>query len=165
MQEFSPQQIQAAKAYFEGQKYPVTSSQVGDFSLRFFTIPQAQEPRLTDFALRMTGRNPETGFMEGLYGVSDSVPEHLRPWWALHEQIEFEYIGIDEKNRCARAEATVLQFIPPELRAEYIIRRAGFFDKLKEYFGANQGPYTQADIDEAQGTLEYLQSISVPRNN
>ncbi len=155
MKEFSPQEIQGAKSYFEGQQFPVTSSQLGDFSTRFYTLPQALEPRLPDFAFRMTGPSEE-GVTEGIYGVSESVPEPLRPWWALHELVEFELLGIDAKDRCARAEATVLQSITPELRADYIIRRTDFFKNLIEYFHKNQGPYTEADIEEAMETLKYL---------
>jgi len=53
MKKFTPQEIQGEKTYFEGQQFPVTSSQLGDFSMRFYTLPQALEPRLPDFALRM----------------------------------------------------------------------------------------------------------------
>ena len=70
MKNFSPEQIQGAKAYFEGQRFPVTSSRLEDFSMRFYTLPQVLEPNLPDFAMRMTGQNTSTGLIEGIYGIS-----------------------------------------------------------------------------------------------
>ena len=74
----------------------------------YFVLPQSFNQALPDFAVRMTRTNPETGNVEGIFGVSDRVPVHLRPWWVRHEYEEFVRIGIQTVDRCATAEQRVL---------------------------------------------------------
>jgi hypothetical protein len=107
MREFTGDEISRAQGYFERQHFPIEKFEVDGRMLEYFVLPQSSNPALLDFALRMTRTNPE-GQVEGIFGVSDSVPPHLRPWWARHEYEEFVKIGMATKDRCAEAERRVL---------------------------------------------------------
>jgi hypothetical protein len=157
MKEFSPQQIEQTKRFFKGRGFPVEESQIDGLQVSYYVIPQAINPGLQDFALRMTSTDLATKEVSGIFGVSDSVPAKLRPYWAAHEVIEFTQIGINEKGRCALAEEKVIGLVPSELRDEYINRRITFFGNLVNYFRADAANYDQDDIEEAAGVIDKLQ--------
>lgn len=164
MKEFPRAQIDQTKQYFEGQYFPVEEVKVGEKMFQYYVIPQKLNSALSDFALRMTHTIPETSTVVGIFGVSDSVPAMLRPYWAMHEIIEFTQIGINKQGRCANAESEVVANLPSELRSEFINRRKIFFEKLYNFFkddialGSNN--YTNDDLLEAQASLDLLNSIS-----
>jgi hypothetical protein len=126
----------------------------------YFVIPQAMNPGLQDFALRMTNTNPETKEVFGIFGVSDSIPVEIRPYWAAHEIVEFTEIGISTNGRCKSAEKEVLSLMPDDLKEQYIERRITFFANLIDFFrqeiANNPDSYSQDDISEAEATLNYL---------
>src|SRR5450759_207185 len=100
MNEFLRQQIEQTRRIFRQEGFPVENAMVGDLEVSYYVIPQGKNPSLPDFALRMTPKNPSTKD-DGIFGVSDSVPAELRPYWAAHEIIEFTQIGINQPGRCA----------------------------------------------------------------
>lgn len=160
MKEFLLAEINGAREYFERQRFPVEESQVGDLAVSYFVLPQSLSPELPDFAMRMTHTDPDTNEVSGIFGVSDSVPEALRPYWAAHEVIEFTQIGINAPGRCESAEERVLSLVPTNLRGEYVARRTEFFTNLVEFFGRElrqqTGNYTAADLNQAFAAREYL---------
>lgn len=164
MHEFTPQQIEATKRYFEVERFAVERTQIGGIAVEYFVIPQSQNPALPDFALRMTHTN-DTGEVFGIFGVSNSIPSPLRPYVALHEIVEFTEIGIKTQNRCVTAEQRVLSLIPENLRDEYIQRRILFFSKLISFFRdeieKSPDSYDKEDISEAQSTLALLIETSL----
>lgn len=163
MKEFEQSQIQGARAYFEGKSYPAATVEVTGHSFNYFVIPQEENPALSDFAMRMTRTDPATGAVDGIFGVSDSVPEGLRPYWARHEYIEFTQIGINQKRRCVEAEHQVIQLMPDDLTHRFVQRRIQFFQNLVGFFTKaieeGTGDYTEDDLEEAQNTLLFLYRI------
>ena len=163
MKEFPLEQIEGTREYFKAQGFPVEEAQLGDLQVSYWVIPQGLNPGLQDFALRMTKTDPETGEVSGIFGVSDSVPAELRPYWAAHEIIEFTKIGIGQDGRCKLAEERAVGLVPPGLRDAFIGRRAMFFTNLTNFFKedlkANTGNYTPADLQEAEASLSFLQQL------
>jgi len=163
MIEFSRDQIEGTKEYFVKEGFPVEESQLGEVEVSYFVIPQALNPVLEDFALRMTFTDPETNEVSGIFGVSDSVPAELRPYWAAHEIIEFTDIGIDKVGRCEESEVRVLDLVPVSLKKTFIDRRIAFFKNLISYFEgeirSETGNFTEADMQEAQATLSFLMGL------
>lgn len=163
MKEFPSQQIEGRKKIFEKENFLVEESQLGELNVSYFVIPQELNPSLQDFALRMTTTNPKTKEVTGIFGVSDSVPAELRPYWAAHEIIEFTQIGINQEGRCAAAEERIIELLPEDLKQEYVNRRIPFFENLIIFFmddiASENGNYTDDDLLEAQATLEYLKNL------
>lgn len=168
MKEFSQAEIEGAEAYFTSQKYRVEEVRVGDLEISYFVLPQSSAPDLPDFAWRMTHTDPQTGKVSGRYGVSDSVPEELRPYWVAHEKIEFEDIGINTSGRCISAERRIIDLVPGSLKSKYVIRRTAFFTNLVEYFRkdlkAGTGNYTKADFREAVSVRQYLRGLQIQKH-
>ncbi len=164
MKEFDPTQIDSTRAYIESLNAPVETTEIDGIAYSYYVLPQSLNPDLPDFAFRMTGLNPETGNTEGIYGVSDSVPESLRPFWAAHEVREFAQIGINAPERCITSEQQTVRSIPPELQSGYVNRRIAFFNNLLKYFQTeiekDSGNFSVEDIEEAKKTKAYLESLS-----
>lgn len=165
MKEFQPQEILGLKNYLDSNAgVRLAEIEVGENNFPYYVIPQAINPSLPDFALRMTHTDPETREVTGIFGVSDSVPEALQAFWVMHEIIEFTQIGIETQGRCAQAEEQVVAAIPEDLRSGYIERRITFFESLLQFFsddiqsGANN--YTEDDVHEAEASLNFLIGIS-----
>ena len=159
MKEYLPQQIEQTRGIFGQAGFPVGNAMVGDLEVSYYVIPQDKNPNLPDFAFRMTSTDPTTREVSGIFGVSDSVPAELRPYWATHEIIEFTQIGINQPGRCALAEEIVVGLVPDELKGEYVDRRKAFFDNLVNFFRQDTANYTQDDIEEAEAALNYLQEL------
>ncbi|MCR4264398.1 MAG: hypothetical protein NUV98_06810 [Candidatus Roizmanbacteria bacterium] len=163
MKQYEQSEIDQTRGYFERQEFPVEEVNVEGIAVPYFVIPQELMPSLPDFAFRMTRTDPEAGNVVGIFGVSDSVPEELRTYWALHEIIEFMQIGIDQEGRCAQAEELVVAQIPVEHAAAYIEKRKVFFEKLCIFFqselDAQTGSYTEEDLHEAEASLHFLNSL------
>lgn len=168
MKEFPREVIESWRQNFEKAQLLVEEVHLGDLDVSYFVIPQEKNPSLPDFAFRMTNTDPETHEVTGVFGVSDSVPAALRPYWMAHEIIEFNQIGINKEGRCPTAEERVMQLIPDDLRTSYRDRRIGFFENLSEFFKqqieANTGDYTEEDLQEAQATLAYLKGLQEQGN-
>lgn len=163
MLEFSEQQINQTKLDFEQRSYPVEEHQIGGMDISFFVLPQDLCPEIPDFAWRMTGADPTTEEVFGIFGVSESVPDKFRPYWTVHEIIEFTQIGINKQGRCARAEERTLRLLPDQIREEYIQRRISFFTALSNFFRQDlfkeKPNYTTGDLMEADASLRFLQEI------
>lgn len=166
MKEYSLADIEATSRYFESQQFPVYEASVGDVSFKYSVLPQHLAPDLPDFAFRMTHRDPENKQMTGIYGVSESVPEEMRPYWAAHEVIEFEQIDLETQGRCASAEERILALVPDRLKTDFINRRVTFFDNLVGFFRKDitekGGNFTPADVNEALTTLQFLKRQQPP---
>jgi hypothetical protein len=162
MKEFSPIEINRTEDFIK--QFPIQNSRIGEIDFFYRIIPQSINPKLPDFAFRMTRTNPETKQTSGIFGVSDSVPTELRPYWVAHEVIEFTKIGINTKGRCNLAELKVMSLIPDNLKEQYVNRRIPFFSNLinlfKEEVAKNTGNFTEDDIKEAEATLNYLKNLS-----
>lgn len=160
MIEYPIEQIRGTEAQFVEKGFPTEEVKVGESIYKYFVLPQQLAPDIPDFALRMTHTDSQTQNVTGIFGVCESVPLHLRPFWASHEIIEFTVIGISTEKRCSQAERRVLDNIPPDLKREYIERRIPFFERLIDYFKADMQSetptYTEADIHEAEESLELL---------
>lgn len=165
MKHFEQEQITGTQAFIEKRGYPQEITSANGREVRYYVLPQALNPNLPDFALRLTGPNAATGAIEGIFGVSDSVPEKLRPYWAQHEMEEFtgEGLGIERTNRCAMAEVRVLSDMPEVLRIQYVQRRIPFFQNVRTMFADDVekglGNYTAEDIVEADTVLRTLHSL------
>lgn len=158
MKEFEPSVITQQREAFELASYPLVKREIDGVSFSYYVVPQEKNPALPDFAMRMTHTDPQTGEMtDELFGVSNSVPETLRDYWALHEVLEFREIGINTEGRCQQSEARVLEVIPEELTHEYIRRRIEFFQRLIPMFETNPDWFSKEDIEEAQTTLALLE--------
>lgn len=162
MKEFSPQQIEQTRLFFENRRFPTEQVRLGALHLSYWVIPQAMNPDLPDFALRLTTTDPKTKEVSGIFGVSDSIPAEIRPYWAAHEIIEFTKIGIDTYSSCRLAEEQTLSIVPETLRGEFIQRRTAFFTNLMDFFRKevekDDKNYSQDDIKQAGATLDYLKS-------
>lgn len=148
--------IQQTEAWLSSQQFIQQTASFGEKEVTYYVLPQRLNNELRDFAFRMTHTDLSTGSVEGIYGVSESVPEELRPWWVLHEYLEFHEIGIHTEGRCKVAETRILTVIPKELRFSYIARRIEFFHNLLGYFKTQPEGFTPEDTEEAIATLEML---------
>ena len=166
MKEFSPQQVEQTRLFFENRGFPIEKAQLGNLEVSYWVIPQIMNSDLLDFALRMTTTNTETKEVSGIFGVSDSIPAELRPYWAAHEIIEFTEIGINTNGRCSLAEQKTLSLVPDSLREQYVNRRTIFFTNLIDFFKKeiekNPESYSKDDIRETEASLRYLnQTIKI----
>lgn len=163
MKEFSPDQINGTREHFIREGFPIEETNLGDLPVSYFIIPEKLEPNLPDFAFRMTRTDPETQEISGIFGVSDSVPKELRPYWAAHEIIEFTQFGIHRQERCVLAEERTLRLVPKELLGQFIKRRINFFENLGSYFKrdlASANPnYTPDDLQETETSLQFDRDI------
>ncbi len=169
MEEFDSSTIQATENHFKKSDYPLHEANFGQIHFPYYVIPQEVFPVLPDFALRMTHTDLETGEVNGIFGVSDSVPQELRDYWVAHEYIEFIKIGINNQLRCVEAEGQVVQMIPDNLTPQYVARRITFFENLVKFFyeeiEKETGNYTKADLQEAQSSLLFLRTITKTDHN
>lgn len=163
MREYDKPQIKATVEYVQKNNFPLEKTVLEGKQYNYFILPQALNPGLPDFAWRMTKHDEASGRDIGVFGVCESVPAELRPYWVQHEIIEFFKRGIGQKNRCRAAEQQVLATIPEDIRNEYIARRKIFFTNLISYFaeqiGQGSQDFSQEDVLEAQAALDELEGI------
>ncbi|MBD3319078.1 hypothetical protein GF342_04175 [Candidatus Woesearchaeota archaeon] len=151
METYTPQALQAMREQFRRQHYPEIHAEIEGIPFSYFVLPQSLNPDLEDFAFCMQHEQDRT---QHLYGVSDNLPEHLRPFWAVHEVIEYREHETT-RGRCRRALKRELTMIPQTLQEEYLPRRRAFFARLIAY--ASQHGYAQDDINEFRASLEHLE--------
>jgi hypothetical protein len=162
MIEFEQEAIANTKGYIEAQQFPLQTVEVDGISYQYAVLPQNLNPNLPDFAFRMTGKTPD-GKTSGIFGVCESVPRELQPFWVAHEIREFIDIGIDSPGRCQQAERTTIESLPTELRIQYIERRKIFFTNLERYFltdmQTGSGNFNEGDLEELHQTQAYLNTL------
>tara|TARA_Y100000310_G_C20544702_1_gene745046 strand:+ start:203 stop:430 length:228 start_codon:yes stop_codon:yes gene_type:complete len=74
MQEYTPEEIEGTRNYFQGQSFEEVEVVLGERTFSYFVMPQSLNPDLKDFVFRCTGK-PEDG---AVFGISDSVREDFR---------------------------------------------------------------------------------------
>lgn len=104
--------------------------------------------------------DPESG-IEPIITVSSRIPERLRPYFALHEYIEFHTSQLESEGdsdvsnaKCWEIERFVLaQFTDLKQVRQYVGRRIDMF----EYIDANFGRLTEAMVETARYLKAYDQ--------
>ncbi len=155
MRKFSKEEIDNTRNHFLAQKYARVIATVGKRNFHFFVLPQELAPEVPDFVLRCTGE-PEDG---SVFGISESFPEHWRPYAVAHEVIEFTEIGMDAPDRCVRALEEELRLVPPYQRAAYARRRLQFFRTLLTYCSEQPEHYSNGDIQDFKQVIGKLEKL------
>ena len=121
----------------------------------YFVLPQSMNQNLQDFALAMVTEDKS----HYLFGVSDSLPEAYRPYWAFHEFVE--YVGEPESpERCVRALERELSIVPNEIKPEYLLRRLTFFQNLVRYASGKPDEYAPKQVNKFQKSLSRLEELA-----
>lgn len=164
MQTSTKKEIEDTIKYLQQKGYPeVTADLGGNLRFNYFVVSQTENPQLPDFAIAMRGRDIKEGV---LLGVSDSLDEKIRKYWAAHEFIEIVQLGGEllregdntSTNDCLTASELELSLVPDDIKPGYIKRRIDFFKNLISY--AKKNNYPQLDISNFRGSLKKLQDLS-----
>lgn len=160
MKPFAPETISKYRDQFRSDGSPEIELPYKGRKFRYFVVPQAKNPELQDFVMRLTPptevvRSAEKPEEEAVFGVSESVREDFRNFAVIHEIEEFMFIGIEEKGRCAHAARTEIEVASQELRdlSTYLEMRIRFFENLMVYAKERPKSYTEEDLGEFEASL------------
>lgn len=156
MKTYSIETIDYWRNYFEKQKYPQRKAAIDGLTFRYYVIPQEQYPELPDFAFRMIGEKINEGH---LFGVSASVDDVFRDYWAFHEVVEFLELRDVQEGRCRSALERELKVVPPALLPKYVPRRRDFFERLMAHAQRFPQHYGKEDVAEFQQSLQKLKEM------
>ena len=145
--------VENARKYFTSQGYPQVKQEIAGRQLEYFLLPQSLEPSLPRFAMAVVSEDRR----HHVFGVADTVPESYRPFWALHEHVEFleEPEGPD---KCRRALDKELGAVPAEAMTDYQAVRLQFFRDLITYTKTHSENSDPKDL--AQTVAKYQKSLS-----
>lgn len=87
-----------------------------DKKFEYYDLPSSLEPRLPNFVLCLTCETNR----EYLLGVSTSVPEHFRPYWAVHDYIENVEQDNPDSEGCLKALEKELSLVPEIWKRDYL---------------------------------------------
>ncbi|HLG25137.1 MAG TPA: hypothetical protein VI564_09465 [Candidatus Nanoarchaeia archaeon] len=152
---YSKSQIDRWNHFLKEREYPKISVNLGNGRrFKYFLMDQKENPDLPDFAIAMRARNLSDGT---IFGVSDSVPEELRKYWAAHEYMETVELAPKTPNKCLITLEKELSLVPDNLKAGYITRRRDFFENLVAY--AVKKRYDETDVENFKASLNRLESL------
>ncbi|MCF7834158.1 MAG: hypothetical protein K9L98_02255 [Candidatus Pacebacteria bacterium] len=91
--------------------------------------------------------------------ISEEVPEKFRLPQLMHEIIEFiELSGL--KDRCLGAlERELSDFVPEDIKPEYIEYRRNFFKNLVSYYDTIENFEDKEFLAEIKASLDFLEGI------
>lgn len=126
------------------------SAQYAGMRFVYYIIPRSDVPadlqlgvmQLTPDPLEWEacGRNPDEAF----FALSDAVPEAHRPYWILHEIVEFLHCGTGTGCDCERASAMELALVLSRENMDFarahMALRQEFFRQLFQFFWKNEHP-------------------------
>jgi hypothetical protein len=154
MEKYSKEQIDGTRKHFRSLGLKEVDVSLGKYRFSYFVMPQEWESKLTDYVYRCTGE-PKDGYV---FGISDHVKEEHRKYVVAHEYIEFNEIGIDTPNRCAKALEEELKLVPDNIKPDYVKMRKDFFKNLISYC-SDRPNYTKEDLEEFKGSLSKLEEL------
>ena len=159
MEKLTEDKIKKTRNYFIKKGYKEITVELGGRKISYFVIPQALEPNLPNFVIRVTGNSKD----DFVFGISDSVNKEYQPYVVAHEYIEFLEIGINAPDRCVKALEEelklVYQFIPNDLKPGYVKMRRDFFRDLISYCSEKPKLYTEDEVRQFKKNLETLEEI------
>jgi len=157
MLEHTVEQVKQTKKYFEKQNYKKNYLIIGGREIEYYVAKKNFNLDLKDFVYRASNTAEKIYTM----AVSESIPENLRPYFALEEFIEFMEKGIGYKKRVLDSEKETLKFVPEELKKDYLDRRIKLFERELELNEQQPEKYalnTEGDngCEEFENNLKYL---------
>ena len=152
---YSKVQIDRWRRFLKQRSYKEVSANLGDGrKFKYFLMSQSESPALPDFAIAIRARNLRYG---AIFGVSDSLPEEFRKYWAGHEYMETVEFKPSAPNKCLKTLEREIILVPDELQTSYILRRRDFFENLVKY--AERKRYDPKDIKNFRASLDRLEEL------
>lgn len=155
MNKFPKEQIDATRKDFRNQGFQEVEVNLGNRHFSYFVVPQSLQPKLPNFAMRLTG-NSQDGYV---LGISDNVDPMHRQYAVAHEYIEFIEIGIDTPNKCITALDEELKLVPEDIKPDYIRMRAEFFRDLVSYGSKKPESFTTDDLRQFRQNATRLEDL------
>lgn len=145
--------VERTRDYLVHEGYARVEQEIAGRKLDYFLVPQSLNQNLLRFAVAVVSEDKQ----HHVFGVADTVPEAYRPFWALHEHVEF-LEEPDSPDRCIRALNKELEAVPTDIRKEYIITRLQFFRDLIAYSQTDGEKSSQGGLTKA--TARFQKSLS-----
>jgi hypothetical protein len=152
MIEYTKDQIEKTRGYFEQVGYFLVKENVAGRSLEYFLLPQELNKDLPNFIYRVTNSN----LADYILGVSADVPKIIQPYFALAEYIEFKEKGLGVFNRVADTEKAVLEVIPENLKKDYLTLKLDLFKRELELDKVSPESYQLED----EGRNEFSKAVN-----
>jgi hypothetical protein len=159
MKSFSKAEIDEWRGNFVDRNYPMGLSCLDGRSVGYFVLPSKLFQGIPNGLFRMTGA-PSDGY---LVGVSEDVPEIIKPHFAMSEHDEFMVYGLDDMDRALHSEQNMMRVIGnKELGKTYADNKIILYDHmLRESEGKlEQWGFTQKDHDGFQRAVDFLRANS-----
>tara|TARA_Y100000310_G_scaffold124700_1_gene123492 strand:- start:114774 stop:115310 length:537 start_codon:yes stop_codon:yes gene_type:complete len=120
MLSFNKTEIDTWRVKFH-QDYQQKTAKLDYRSIDYFILPKDifKDPngkQIPNGLFRMTGE-PRAGY---LVGVSEQVPEELKPYFALSEHDEFMVYGLGDPMRTLHSEQKIVSLLNPDLKDNYV---------------------------------------------
>ncbi len=176
MKTFTIEDIRKQREDFKSAGFQTFSLQHrGNWYDSFLLPDRWTPPELPYIVMRMTLplgdpmlRQAESMREVTLFGVSESVSEHVRAFPIHHEIEEFVHLGLAQKRHCCRAAAYESDLVErsqldPEQRRAYFISRAEFFEGLIAYALSRRDQFSSDDISEFRDSLAHFRRAVVVR--
>ncbi|MBI2044187.1 hypothetical protein HYT24_02375 [Candidatus Pacearchaeota archaeon] len=149
------QQVEDQRKEFVKRKYQLhVHTNLGGRLLSYYIVPQDYYSPLPDFIIRATNNSTKNYVI----GVSDSVPQELRPFFALAEYVEFVEMRLRQRGRVMAAEEEIMKVIPTYLRSAYIERKIRLYEKELELDRKDPDVYLLGEEgrEEFSDTINFL---------
>lgn len=156
------EQIAGVRTDFAKRNYPIVTVDHGCGAHRCFVMPRDRCAELPGFAFQMVADDFKAGGAPledlALFGVSEDVPEPMRPFVLRHEM--FEYI---DGCTCVEASMHELKLVAQSgltrKVSDYLSRRVDFFTRLKPYVDAFPDHYPEAKRKEFDVSRQFFSTV------
>jgi hypothetical protein len=158
MQSFQKSQIDAQRNKL-ALKYQQERAHLDNRTIDYFILPQDLFQGIPNGLHRMTG-NPEDGYV---IGVSEQVPEDLKPYFALAEHDEFIVYGLNDIAKTLNAERKIISLLDANstLQKEYATNKLLLYQHITEHAkdDLEKWCFTLTDYNGFLRAIEFLQKV------
>lgn len=156
MHSFTKSQIDAQRKKL-ALKYPQGQANLDNRTIDYYILPQELFQGIPNGLHRMTG-NPRDGYV---IGVSEQIPEELKPYFALAEHDEFMVYGLQDQMRTLHAEQKVISLLNGELQSSYATNKLQLYGHIikESKDDLSSWGFTLHDYNGFLAAVDFLRNI------
>ncbi len=158
MKTFTKSEIDAQRNEFANSGYSLRAARLEGRNIDFFVMPVSVFDGVPNGVFRMTGE-PDAGY---LIGVSQFVPEIIKPHFAMSGYDEFMQYRLANPNRTLCSEQNMMQILNGDsfMKSRYRSEKLRLYNRIiVDAFGnLEKWDFTPADYTGYQKAAEFLRN-------
>ncbi len=159
MKKFKEKDIDKWGKEFINRRYQQDTASVDGRKIDYFIMPIDLFQGIPNGLFRMTG-DKKDGY---LIGVSEEVPNIIKPYFVVSEHDEFMVYGLEDLGRTIHSEQNMIRILgqKEQLKKNYVNNKIILYQHMVEKSKDNleQWGFTQEDYCGFQKALEFLKRV------